>query len=201
MVRFGIIRHARTVWNLEKKIQGREDIALCRQGIDEAAHWGDILKFEKFSLIVSSPMIRARQTSEIIAEKIGIDIAFDDNLREQDFGSWEGKKIADIRKDEPGIIEIQESRGWDFCPPEGESRNSVLKRALKAIRKATDIYDEHHVLVVTHNSVIKSILYSLMNNRTFTPDKTQDLKDYHLHMLTWKNKLKIEKLNHIRLQQ
>ena len=199
MVKFGIIRHARTDWNLEKKIQGREDIALCRQGIDEAACWGNVLKPEKFDLIVSSPMIRARQTAEIISEKIGVDIEFDVNLREQDFGLWEGKKIVDIRKNEPGTIEIQESRGWDFCPPRGESRNDVLKRALTAIRKAADIYDGRHVLVVTHNSVIKSILYHLLN-RTFAPDETQVLMADHLHVVTGKNKLKIEKLNHIRLQ-
>jgi len=200
MVKFGIIRHARTEWNLEKKIQGRENTALCRQGIKEAAYWGSILKPENFNLILSSPMIRTRQTSEIIAEKIGVDIVFDINLREQDFGLWEGKTITDIKKDEPGVIETQESMGWDFCPTGGEVRISVLKRALKAIGKAADIYDERHILVVTHNSVIKSILYSLLN-RAFVPDETQVLLDYHLHVLTWKNKLKIEKLNHIRLQQ
>lgn len=200
MVRFGIIRHARTDWNLEKKIQGREDIALCRQGIDEAAGWGKILKSEKFDLIVSSPMIRARQTAKIISEKIGVDIEFDVNLREQDFGLWEGKKIPDIRKDEPGILEVQELRGWGFCPPHGEDRKNVLNRALKAIRKAAESFAERHVLVVTHNSVIKSILYHLMN-RAFLPDERKVMMAYHLHVLTWKNKLEIGKLNHIRLQQ
>ena len=199
MVRFGIIRHARTRWNLEKKIQGRGDIALCGQGIDEAAHWGDILKSEKFSLILSSPMIRARQTSEIISEKMGVDIAFDINLREQDFGCWEGKRITDIRKNEPGIIEMQESRGWGFCPPHGEDRKNVLNRALKAIRKAADSFAERHVLVVTHNSVMKSILYHLMN-RAFLPDEEKVMMAYYLHVLVWNKKLMIEKLNHTRLQ-
>jgi broad specificity phosphatase PhoE len=198
MVKFGLIRHARTRWNLEKKIQGKNDMPLSRKGIKEAGLWGEILKKEKYNLILASPKIRSEQTSRIISHKINVDIKFDKDLKEQDFGEWEGRRIIDIRKQAPGEIEFQESRGWKFCPPGGESRISVLKRISKAIEKAAKNFDEKHVLVVTHSSVIKILIYKTLE-RAFMPDETPLLEDYHLHKLLWDGKIKIEKLNSIKL--
>ena len=206
MVKIGLIRHARTSWNLKKKIQGREDLALCPEGIQEAGFWGEILKFEKYDLILSSTMIRAQQTSQIISDKINVNIEYDRDLREQNFGEWEGKRIIDIRKETPDEIKLQESRGWAFCPPEGESRTMVLKRVLRAVSKVTERFDNKNILIVSHNSVMKILIYKLLN-RTFTPDASPLLKDYHLHVLAlyekldkkMDKKLKIEKLNYIKL--
>lgn len=198
MVKFGLIRHARTRWNLEKKIQGKNNMPLSPEGIQEAGLWGEILSKEKYNLILASPMIRAEQTSRIISHKINVDIKFDRDLREQDFGAWEGKRIIDIRKQAPGEIEFQESRGWKFCPPGGESRIGVLKRVSKAMERAAKNFDEKHVLVVAHNSVIKTLIYKILG-RAFTPDEAPLLKDYHLHELSQDGKIQIEKLNSINL--
>ncbi len=198
MVRFGLIRHAVTQWNFEKKIQGREDIELNLEGQKQARTWAEILSLEKFDLILSSTMIRAKETAQIINEKINVDIEYDINLREQDFGQWEGRTIKDIRKFNPGQIESQESRGWEFCPPKGESRTVVLKRAFKAIENVAKRDDRKNILMVTHNSVIKTLVYKALN-RNFTLDETAVLKDYHLHSLHFDKIIEIEKLNSINL--
>lgn len=198
MVKFGLIRHARTPWNLVKKIQGRADIPLSPEGIRDATLWGDILKPEKYELILSSPLIRARQTSQIISDKLHVDIEYDTNLREQDFGGWEGRRLMDIRQQAPGEIERQESRGWEFCPPGGESRTLVLKRVLRAIKKAAKALDGKQVLVVSHSSVIKTIIYNVLD-RAFATDETPILKAYHLHLLTWDKTIQIRALNSIKL--
>jgi len=198
MVRFGLIRHARTKWNLEKKIQGKNNMPLGPEGIQDAHLWGEILSREKYDLILASPMIRAEQTSRIISHKINVHVEFDRDLREQDFGAWEGRRIIDIRKQAPGEIEFQESRGWKFCPPGGESRMEVLQRVFRAIKKAAKNFNEKHVLIVAHNGVIKALIYKILG-RAFTPDETPLLKDYHLHELSWDGKLQIDKLNSIKL--
>lgn len=198
MVKFGFVRHARTLWNLEKKIQGRTDIDLSRQGIREAHLWGEILRPEKYDLILSSPMVRARQTSKILADKLGITVEVEKDLREQDFGAWEGRRLMDIRQESPGEIERQESRGWEFCPPGGESRIHVLKRSSRAIEKAADAFDRKHVLMVSHSSVMKILIYKGLN-RTFTPDEDPVLKAYHLHVMTWNQKMRVKFLNCVNL--
>ncbi len=198
MVRLGFIRHARTQWNLEKKIQGRKNTILGPEGIRDATLWADMLKPEKYDLILSSPMSRALQTSQILSDTLGVGIEIDADLREQDFGDWEGRRIIDLRKQAPGEIELQESRGWEFCPPGGESRIKVLKRASQAIQTAADAFDKKHVLVVSHSSVMKTIIYKALN-RTFSPDEAPVLKEYHLHVMTWDNQMEIEKVNSIQL--
>ena len=102
-----------------KKIQGSTDIPLSPEGKKEAARWAEILTSEPFDLILSSPLIRARETSLILSDKMGIPVFHDADLREQDFGDWEGQSITDIRKKDPKTVEFQESRGWEFRPPGG----------------------------------------------------------------------------------
>jgi len=198
MVKLGLIRHAKTLWNLEKKIQGRTDIALSPEGRDEAHLWSDVLFPQKFDVILSSPMIRAQQTSQIIAQKINVKIEYDENLREQDFGEWEGQRIKDIRNQMPGEIEHQESMGWGFCPTGGESRTLVLSRASKAIKQAAERFEQKHILLVSHSSVMKILIFNALG-RTFMPEEIPLLKNYHLHVLSWNQKIKIEILNSIKL--
>lgn len=199
MVKLGLIRHARTEWNREKKFQGRTDIALSQEGMRDARLWGQILVDKEFDLILSSPMMRARQTSERIAEKIEVDVVYHDSFSEQDFGTWEGRTLRDIRHEIPGEVERQESRGWEFCPPGGESRTMVLKRVSTAIEKMLTSVGRKKILLVTHNSVIKVMVYKLLG-RDFFPGEGAVLKDYHLHSLTWaKKKMQIEQLNSIKL--
>ena len=198
MVKFGLIRHARTRWNLEKKIQGKNNMPLSPEGIQDAHLWGEILSREKYDLILASPMIRAEQTSRIISHNINVHVEFDRDLREQDFGAWEGRRVIDIRKQASGEIEFQESRGWKFCPPGGESRIRVLKRVSRVMEKSGKNFDEKHVLIVAHNGVIKALIYKILG-RAFTPDEKPLLKDYHLHELSWDGKLQIDKLNSIKL--
>ncbi len=199
MIKLGLIRHARTPWNLEKKIQGSTDIALSPEGKIEAARWGELLKSEPFDLILSSPLIRARETSQILSDKMGVPVIYDTNLREQDFGDWEGQRIADIRKKNPGEIESRESGGWAFRPPGGESRTRVLERISQALERAAKTFENQYILVVTHKSVIKILIYDALK-RNFSPDETPLLKDYYLHVLTWNEKIQIQRMNRLRLK-
>ena len=200
MLKFGLIRHAMTQWNFEKKIQGREDIDLNFQGVEQAHLFAKLLIKEKFDKIFSSTMIRARHTAEIISKIIKVDIEYSSDLREQDFGEWEGEKISDLRKSNPNQVEIQESKGWLFTPPGGESRNNVLKRNFKAIEYAAKKFDNRYILIVTHSSVIKTLIYKVLN-RKFIPEESSVLKNYHLHQLSYDNNIAIEKLNSIDLRK
>ena len=198
MIKLGMIRHAKTRWNLEKKIQGSTDIALSSEGKIEAARWGALLKSEPFDLILSSPLIRAKETSQILSGQMDLPLFYDRDLREQDFGDWEGQRIMDIRKNDPTEIEFQESRGWEFCPPGGESRTSVLERVSQALERTAKTFENQYILVVTHKSVIKILIYDALK-RNFGPDETPLLTDDCLHDLTWHETIRIQKINRLRL--
>ncbi len=200
MTCFNLIRHGKTRWNLERRIQGRTDIALADPGRHQVASWCAVLGKIPLDLIVSSPMIRARQTAEILGQGLGLAVVLDENLREQSFGHWEGRTLRQIRQASPGAVEHQEGLGWDFCPPGGESRHRVLERALVALGAAAQRFDGFDILVVTHNGVIKSLAYHALG-RAFLPGENPVIKDGHVHRFAWDQTVVLERLNAINLKQ
>lgn len=200
MTIFSVIRHAKTQWNMEKRLQGRKDLPLCPQGETDAEGWAQSLSNEPFDIILASPMARARQTADIIAGRLDLDVKIVQDLSEQDFGLWEGKRLKELRRSAPDPVACQESRGWHFCPPKGESRIQVRDRGLAALALAAENFQDDHVLVVTHNSMIKCLIYHCLD-RQFSPEEPEVLTPWHLHRFEWDGKPQAMDLNHMDLNQ
>ena len=85
-------RHGQTVWNVENKICGATDIGLTELGRQQADALGEIIKNGDYGIdeILCSPLIRARETAQRIAEKTGIPLRVEPRLTEQNFGRYEG---------------------------------------------------------------------------------------------------------------
>jgi len=178
--RFGLIRHARTLWNLEKRIQGQQDTALAPEGESEACRWGRLLEPFAWDRILASDLSRARDTAERINARLNLAIETDPRLREQDWGAWTGKIISRLRREDPGQVAEQEAAGWAFRPPGGESRLEMLGRICDALADATVRWPGETVLVVTHEGVVKCLMYHLAG-RQFLPTEPRWLRSRHLH--------------------
>jgi broad specificity phosphatase PhoE len=179
---FGLIRHAQTVWNREKKIQGHSDSPLTTDGKRQASGWGQILSQFSWDRILASDTGRALETAERINRVLNLSLTTDDRLREQDWGRWTGKTISQIKTEEPQRVAEQVNAGWDFRPPGGEDRNRVLYRSKTALLEAAVRWPGDNLLVVTHEGVIKCIIYHLCG-RKFLPTEPPLLKSYQLHRL------------------
>ena len=85
-------RHGETVWNVENKICGVTDIALTDRGREQARALGRQLAAgeQGITRILCSPLVRAKETAELIAAETGLPLAVDERLREQAFGRYEG---------------------------------------------------------------------------------------------------------------
>jgi broad specificity phosphatase PhoE len=204
MVQIDLIRHAITRWNLEKRLQGRHDTHLSKKGRSDAGKWADRLGRIHYDAIFSSPMIRARQTADILSEKLKIPVQIEPDLHEQDFGQWEGQRLSQLRRAHPGQLEAEESKGWAFCPPDGESRKAVLERLLEVLEKICKQYCSGHLLMVTHSSAIKVLVYHLLG-RQFLPGEKPGyqnvIKPYHVHRIVWQDQLMIDQLNVLNLNE
>ena len=197
--RFGLVRHAQTMWNREKRIQGQSDSPLTADGESQATRWGELLKQFPWDRILASDTGRTLATAEKINAYLKIPLTTDSRLREQDWGQWVGKTVQQIESEAPQMLTAQVRSGWDFCPPGGESRKSVLKRSQKALIEAAGRYRGDNLLVVTHEGVIKSLIYHLCG-RKFLPGEPAILKAYQLHWLIHhSNGLKLEEVNAQRL--
>jgi broad specificity phosphatase PhoE len=123
-----LIRHGETEWSLSGAHTSRTDIPLTERGKERAAKIRDYLAQRKFSLVLASPLQRARETCRIAGYA---DVAqIEENLREWDYGIFEGRTTADIRKDQP------DWSIWDSPVPEGEPVEHVAARAEKVIDRA-----------------------------------------------------------------
>jgi broad specificity phosphatase PhoE len=123
-----LIRHGETEWSLSGAHTSRTDIPLTERGKQRAAKIRDYLAQRKFALVLNSPLQRARETCRIAGYA---DVAqIEENLREWDYGIFEGRTTADIRKDQP------DWSIWDSPPPEGEPVEHVAARAQKVIDRA-----------------------------------------------------------------
>ena len=193
--RFGLIRHAQTRWNREKRIQGQSDSPLTSDGECQAVHWGRLLEPFGWDRILTSDTGRAQATAEYINTILKISLTTDRRLREQNWGQWAGKTIADLKADHPSELKAQEDAGWAFCPPGGEDRLRVWQRSHKALLEASARWPGTKILVVTHEGVIKSLIYRL-RGRKFMAGEPAIIKKHHLHRLVRDdNGLRVEELN------
>jgi broad specificity phosphatase PhoE len=125
-----LIRHGETEWSLSGAHTSRTDIPLTARGEERAAKIRDYLAHRNFSLVLTSPMLRARETCRIAGYG---DVAnIEENLREWDYGIYEGRTTAEIRKEHPNWSI------WDAPPPEGEPVEHVAVRAQQVIDRAVN---------------------------------------------------------------
>ena len=195
ITRFGLIRHAQTLWNLGKRIQGQSDSPLTADGVHQATRWGKLLKPFAWDRILASDTGRAHETAKLINGSLNILMTTDGRLREQDWGQWAGKTIVQLKTEIAQELKDQENAGWTFCPPGGEDRKAVQKRSQKALLEAAAQWPGSNILVVTHEGVIKSLIYHLCD-RKFIATEPAIIKKHQLHRLAHdQNGLRIEDLN------
>jgi broad specificity phosphatase PhoE len=133
------VRHGLTDWNVQQRLQGRHDVPLNPQGHVQAIRCGDILRDLLMRAgrapdeldYVSSPLIRARKTMEIMRATLGLEpgrYGIDARLAEIAFGEWEGLTYADVLARDQDVVARRESNKWSFLPPGGESYAEVTVR-------------------------------------------------------------------------
>mgnify|MGYP003331754459 FL=1 len=161
-LRVVIWRHGQTDWNIQSRFQGHSDIPLNRVGEYQANHAANILAGMNPVRIISSDLIRAKQTAAPLLELTKIKLEVDSNLRETNGGNWEGKTESE------NLAEDAENfRAWltgkDIkAGAIGESRKDVALRARTAFDQA--IKDFSGTLVfVTHGGTARCLLGSLLN--------------------------------------
>lgn len=126
-----IVRHGETEWSAAGKHTSRTDLSLTADGRRDAARLGQYLAGRKFSLVLSSPLRRARETCELAGFADEAELC--DDLREWDYGEYEGLTSAEIRESNPSW-----SLWRDGCPG-GETPAQVgarVDRALARLRAA-----------------------------------------------------------------
>ena len=147
-----MVRHGETDYNKQRLIQGRIDNVLNETGKKQAHTLGAYLKEqnETFDVLLTSPLLRAKETALILGGYLGLDILEKNtDFLERDFGPYEGKSVEDTL---PFITKHDyKSKGY-------EDNEALLKRLSDAVSNVYQIHQGKKVLIVAHAHVIKSLL-------------------------------------------
>jgi len=151
-----LARHAQTDWNREPaRCQGWAEVELNEVGRGQARDLGRALEGRGVELIVSSHLVRARETAEIVHEALGEDLPFvvDPRLAESHRGEWETRRFASIMREEPRDWAQYREHPETFRFPGGESLAAQQRRVLACLRDCA--LDGRTALLVTHGGSIR----------------------------------------------
>lgn len=143
-----LVRHGETEWSLSGQHTGTTDIPLTEKGEQQAVQIGEFLQGRNFAAVLTSPLARARETCRLA----GFDenAKLEPNLREWDYGDYEGRTTKDIRKVRPGWSL------WADGVPNGESIEQVAARAQAVINDAAA--NAGDVLLFAHGHVLRILI-------------------------------------------
>ncbi len=148
-----LVRHGQTAINAGGLLQGRIDAELDDTGVRQAAALADAMAARHpAALVVASPLLRARQTADVIAASLQTDVVIDERFIELDYGDFDGKAMHEI----PDETWAEWRRDPLFTPPGGESLVDLDRRVQPALAELAVEARERDVIVVSHVSPIKS---------------------------------------------
>jgi broad specificity phosphatase PhoE len=142
-----LVRHGETDWNAEGRLQGHTDRPLSDYGRRQAQQLAGELEDEELEAIYSSDLARARETAEIVGERLGLPVVLDPDLREKDWGTWEG--LNAVERDRVEFV--------------GETTEAHQERMLRALRRIAERHPgDGGVLVVTHGGSMRRVQTAAM---------------------------------------
>jgi probable phosphoglycerate mutase len=149
-----LVRHGETDWNAERRWQGHADRPLNDVGRRQARALAARLD-DDVDAVYSSDLARARETAEILGERLGLPVRLDARLREVDVGEWSGLTTAEVEARFPGgLAQRRNGRtGWR----EGETYEAMGERVLEALHEIAAVHDDGRVVVVTHGGPIRAV--------------------------------------------
>jgi uncharacterized phosphatase len=168
----GLFRHGQTDWNIDLRLQGTADIPMNATGIDQVRRAAEKIDPADWDLLLTSPLGRARQTAEILAESLGLgEPAVEPLLLERNFGLGEGLTYAQWQENYSKLDEI----------PGAEPEAKVIERARLLLETFQSAHSTKRVLAVSHGALIRFVLSTVTDGAI--PPKGERLQNASLHLL------------------
>ncbi len=159
-----LVRHGETPWNSESKFRGRANIELNEAGEAQARataqyiaqHWPP-------EAVYCSPLLRARQTAEVIAQPFMLHERSHPGLLDIDYGAWEGMIEKEVHERWPQALNAWFTRPHEAPIPGGEMLNTVRLRAMGALNEIAQRHQGETVVIVGHTVVNRLLLLGILN--------------------------------------
>ena len=157
-----LVRHGQTAWNKEEIFRGRTDVPLNEVGLREAVLAGEYLKDVEIHAIYSSPLARAWETAERIAQLHNISVQPLGGIIDMSFGRWEGHSLQEIRDTDGELYRQWREEPHRVRLPGGETLDEVRVRAMDALEEITQLHPRKTLVLVSHRVVNKVIICGIL---------------------------------------
>jgi len=152
-----LIRHGETDWNRELRFQGQIDVPLNATGFEQARRVAERLAGEPVQQLVSSDLLRTRQTAQAPAQRLGLAPVLDAGLREQGFGVVDGMRADEIQQQFAQAWARWSAFDADYAFDGGESTRAFHARVMAALWRLAKAHDSQRLVIVTHGGVLDMV--------------------------------------------
>ena len=163
MTKLILIRHGQTEWNITGRYQGQSDVALSEEGIRQAELLAAHFPADHLDAVYTSDLQRAVDTARRVADRFDCQVQPDAELREINFGQWEGLTYDQIAAQWPDEIGNFFTRPDILQIPQGEGFVALQQRVVKRVRELAALHDDHTIALVAHGAILRTILAAALH--------------------------------------
>lgn len=160
--RIYLVRHGEIDYGIERRYIGITDYPLSNKGIEQIQRMKSDFEKIKAEKIYCSPLLRCRQTAEILRDSNSVELEIVKELEEIHMGDWENKTMAAIKRNFPDLYKARGEQMGTFIPPEGESFEQLQRRVFPAFQRIVEETTECGI-IIAHAGVNRVILSKLRN--------------------------------------
>jgi len=189
-----LVRHGQSLFNAERRIQGQVDVRLSPFGIRQSAALAAAFRSLPIEAIYSSPLARAIETAEPIADALRLAIHTDDRLKEINAGVFQGVLWSEIEQHSADLAVRWKQQDPDFVIPGGESRRQLAERG-RAAFDAIKAAGNRQAIVVAYGGVLAGALKSLLR----VPMESSPFSFYNasISKVAWNDRIKLVTFNQL----
>jgi probable phosphoglycerate mutase len=165
LARFYVVRHCKTEWNLQGRLQGKRDLPLCAEGVTEARRNVRVIENLGINRIYCSNTRRAQETADIYARHLEVPVHTSPRLREINHGVWEEHYFEELQADESlGYADWMQDPAAFKIPGSAESITSAQQRICEQIRDIAQSFRDETVLIVSHKHIMAALMCAVQKN-------------------------------------
>jgi broad specificity phosphatase PhoE len=162
MTRVYLVRHGTTDWNKEEIFRGRLDCKLNETGQAEARALAEYFKAIPLQAIYSSPLSRAMETAQAVAQAKALQVVPHPGFIDIDFGEWQGLPLKEVREKYSDLYRLWRERPEAINFPGGENLARARARAWEGLQKIVQENPEKTALIIAHRVVTKVLICAVL---------------------------------------
>jgi len=163
LTRIILVRHGQTAWNKGDMIRGQVEVPLDETGLAQAeATAARVAAQWKPVSVYCSPLQRARQTAQSIADKLGLEAQPVAGLNDMNFGQWQGLTVDEVRRGWPEMAQTWLRAPHKVIFPQGESLDALRDRGMAAVHQLIQRHPDDDIVIVGHMVVNRVLLCAML---------------------------------------